>query len=102
MKRFDKTTLEGNEARLNHGDGERVRLKEEGMETFPKDAIPLEPKLSDLLPYVHRRERLCRHYIPCRRCQSTQVQLLPSMRPPAVWCCRMCHYEFVYEPLIPV
>ena len=27
MKRFDKTTLEGNEARLNHG--ERVRLKEE-------------------------------------------------------------------------
>ena len=31
MKRFDKTPLEGNEARLNHGDSERVRLKEEGM-----------------------------------------------------------------------
>ena len=31
MKRFDLTTLEGNEARLNHGDSERVRLKEEGM-----------------------------------------------------------------------
>ena len=31
MTRFDKTTIEGNEARLNHGDSERVRLKEEGM-----------------------------------------------------------------------
>ena len=31
MKRFDLTTPEGNEVRLNHGDSERVRLKEEGM-----------------------------------------------------------------------
>ena len=33
MNRFDKPPLEGNEARLNHGDSERVRLKEEGMTT---------------------------------------------------------------------
>ena len=31
MTRFNLTTLEGHEAYLNHGDSERVRLKEEGM-----------------------------------------------------------------------
>ncbi len=29
MKRFDNSTLEGNETRYNHGDSERVRLREE-------------------------------------------------------------------------
>jgi len=38
MKRFDPTTLEGNEARLNHGG--RVRLKEEGMSMDINDLTP--------------------------------------------------------------
>ena len=49
MKRFDPTTLEGNEARLNHGDSERVRLKEEGMtKLFPVQADPRNRKAATI------------------------------------------------------
>ena len=51
MKRFDPTTLEGNEARLNHGDSERVRLKEEDMSKRKKPKRKYQPDIPRPSPY---------------------------------------------------
>lgn len=60
--------------------------------------------LTAVLALVERRSRLCRRAPACPRCGETfQVQLLfDAFSAAARWRCRMCHFPFVYEPLIPV
>lgn len=57
-----------------------------------------EPKYTDWIETLHKRQGLLYRNIPkCPKCDSEQVQLL-RLNKPARWRCKVCKHRFEKEP----